>query len=102
MPASVASIGDLRVRRLRQLVLGTRVTGVTYLALPDCDPGSSWPHDRRNDQLVHQVEIGIELSLDSGSTLLIHWVMPGSDEGLAIEMDATERLRKADRRLSAS
>ena len=81
-PRTLNSIVDPRLQQLRKALIGNEVVAVAY-AMPT---GAIWPHGHRCDAHVHEVDVGVDLSLGSGSTLRLLWATPGSDEGLVIEL----------------
>jgi hypothetical protein len=62
---------------------GGKVASVDYV-LPT---GARWPDGRRHDQ-VHEVDLGVEIVLDSGLVVCISWAMAGAVEGLSLSVRA--------------
>lgn len=81
-PRTLNAVDDSRLLRLAQTLVDSRVDLVRYI-LP---AGAAWADGDRNGRQIHDVDLGVELLMRSGSTLRISWATPGSDEGLAIDM----------------
>ncbi|MDT0457239.1 hypothetical protein RM550_16075 [Streptomyces sp. DSM 41527] len=47
--------------------------------------GEIWPEGHREDR-AHEVDMAVELVMDSGVALVLSWAMDGVNEGLAIEL----------------
>lgn len=91
-PRTLNSIADPRLQQLRNALIGSEVVAVAYAM----STGAIWPHGHRNDAYVHEVDLGVDLSLGSGSTLRLLWATPGSDDGLAIELLDSQAVTKDD------
>lgn len=65
---------------LREAVAGEVVRTVRYVALR----GNGWPEGHREDR-AHEVDMAVELGMESGSLLVLAWAMDGVNEGMAIE-----------------
>lgn len=91
-PRTLNSIADPRLRQLRKALIGNEIVAVAYV-MPT---GAIWPHGHRSDAHLHEVDMGVDLSLGSGSTLRLLWATPGSDEGLAIELLDSQAMTKDD------
>jgi hypothetical protein len=91
-PRTLNSIADPRLQQLRKALIGSEVVDVAY-AMP---PEAIWPHGHRSDAHVHEVDMGVDLSLGNGTTLRLLWATPGSDEGLAIELLDSQTVTKDD------
>lgn len=65
---------------LREAVAGEVVRTVRYVA----PHGNGWPEGHREDR-AHEVDMAVELGMESGSVLVLAWAMDGVNEGMAIE-----------------
>lgn len=76
---------DLAV--LQNAALGQAVRTVRYVV----PRGEIWPEGHRDDR-AHEVDMAVELLVDSGAALVLSWAMDGVNEGLAIEFKAPEEV----------
>lgn len=65
---------------LRDAVSGEAVRTVRYVA----PWGESWPEGHREDR-AHEVDMAVELGMESGAVLVLSWAMDGVNEGVAVE-----------------
>lgn len=65
---------------LREAVSGEAVRTVRYVA----PRGEGWPEGHRADR-AHEVDMAVELGMESGAVLVLSWAMDGVNEGMAIE-----------------
>ncbi|MFE1771382.1 hypothetical protein [Streptomyces sp. NPDC059008] len=72
--------GGAELAELRNAVVGEAVRTVRYVALR----GEGWPEGHREDR-AHEVDMAVELGMESGATLVLSWAMDGVNEGMAIE-----------------
>ncbi|MCF6526614.1 hypothetical protein [Streptomyces sp. JJ36] len=68
---------------LREAVEGAAVRTVRYVV----PQGENWPEGHREDR-AHEVDMAVELGLDTQATLAFFWSMDGVNEGLAIAFRA--------------
>jgi hypothetical protein len=85
MPRNEVTLADDRnqLAAIMTAFDGGRIANVHYL-MP---VGAEWPNGRRHDQ-VHEVDLGVEIVLDSGIVVSIFWAMTGELEGLSLSVRA--------------
>lgn len=66
--------------KLREAVSGEVLRAVHYVALR----GHGWPEGHRDDR-AHEVDMAVELGMESGAVLVLAWAMDGLNEGIATE-----------------
>ncbi|MFF9000446.1 hypothetical protein ACF1GW_13695 [Streptomyces achromogenes] len=79
-PWAALAHGGAEFAELRKAIVGESVRAVRYVALR----GESWPDGHREDR-AHEVDVAVELGMESGASLLLSWAMDGVNEGMAIE-----------------
>lgn len=72
--------GDAGISEFQEAVSGEAVRTVRYVA----PRGESWPEGHRSDR-AHEVDMAVELGMESGAALVLFWAMDGVNEGMAIE-----------------
>jgi hypothetical protein len=70
-----------KLAEFRKAVAGEAVRTVRYVA----PQGESWPDGHRNER-AHEVDMAVELRMESGAVLVLFWAMDGVSEGMAIEL----------------
>ncbi|WP_328443361.1 hypothetical protein OG780_44350 [Streptomyces sp. NBC_00386] len=80
-PWAALAHGGAGLAELREAVVGEAVRTVRYVALR----GEGWPEGHREDR-AHEVDVAVELGMESGSALVLSWAMDGVNEGMAIEL----------------
>lgn len=75
--------GGAELARLRKAVVGESVRTVRYVV----PRGEGWPDGHRKDR-AHEVDMAVELGMESGAALVLSWAMDGVNEGMAIECRA--------------
>ncbi|MCE7080656.1 hypothetical protein [Streptomyces sp. ST2-7A] len=79
-PWDVLAHDGAGIAELREAVSGEVVRTVRYVV----PQGEEWPEGHREDR-AHEVDMAIELSMESGAVLVLSWAMDGFNEGVAIE-----------------
>ncbi|MET7686039.1 hypothetical protein [Streptomyces sp. NPDC005423] len=79
-PWAALANGSAGLAELREAVAGDAVRTVRYVALR----GEGWPNGHREDR-AHEVDMAVELGMESGAVLVLSWAMDGVNEGMAIE-----------------
>ncbi|MFE0174653.1 hypothetical protein ACFWZ2_20245 [Streptomyces sp. NPDC059002] len=78
-PWAAQAHNGAELAELRKTVAGEAVRTVRYVAMQ----GQGWPEGHRQDR-AHEVDMAVELGLESGATLVLSWAMDGLNEGMAI------------------
>ncbi|MFE1079436.1 hypothetical protein ACFW31_13010 [Nocardiopsis alba] len=79
-PWAAPAHGGVGIAELREAVSGEALRTIRYVALQ----GETWPEGHREDR-AHEVDMAVELGMNSGAVLILSWAMDGVNEGMAIE-----------------
>lgn len=91
MPATLHRADDDRLLKLACTFVGERLAAVQY-AMP---AGVIWGNGG-NDDLIHEVDMGVELISAAGYRVSFSWATPGSAEGISISLDRGGRRASDD------
>lgn len=80
-PETLHQIDDPRLNELAAALVGERLSSVRYVA----PAGAGW-ENYSDLEHVHEVEMGVELLMDSGLLLELSWSTPGLKEGLSLTL----------------
>ncbi|WP_218119857.1 hypothetical protein [Actinopolyspora mzabensis] len=79
-PWDIQEGNSVIIAELRRSLAGDAVINVRYIVPKE----ERWPEGHRADR-VHEVDMAVELQMESGSALILSWDMDGLNEGIAAD-----------------